>query len=116
MRTWTLRFGLSLMVMLSFWTSRLPAQEILIVPEVPYEPAHHAPAPWALAPRPLPAPADHWARRVLNQHGVGCANDPFYPACINWRYQATFVFGSCRSFFDQQCEAGKFCGDKHRQR
>ena len=46
MRTWTLRLGLGLMVMAGAWPGCLPAQEAtpvdvpLVVPAVPYEPAH----------------------------------------------------------------------------
>jgi hypothetical protein len=103
MQTWTLRLGLSLIVVVGYWTHRLPAQEILIVPEIRYEPAHHAPAPFPFAPRPVSAPADHFGQRCLNKHGVGCKDDPYAPACSSLHYELRFMFGSCRSFFEQPC-------------
>ena len=112
MRTWTVRLGLSLMVVVGFWMSRLPAQEILLVPVVPYEPAHQPPTGFPFALRPQPTPADYLARRLLNSHGMGCANDPYYPTCGNLHYEFRFIFGSCRSFFDQPCVPGQGCGDK----
>lgn len=113
MKTWTVRLGLSLMVVVSFWADRLPAQEVLLVPAIPYEPAHHGSPTYPLTPRPLPAPADHHLRRMLNSHGMGCQDDLYSPACNSWHYHMRFAFGSCRSFFDIPCEPGQ-CG-KHRR-
>ena len=56
MKTGTLRLGLSLMVVIGCWANRLPAQEILVVPTVEYEPEHHLPQGFPFAPRPQPAP------------------------------------------------------------
>ena len=116
MRTWTLRLGLSLMVVVGFWTSRLPAQEILVVPMVPYEPELHEPSPFPFAPRPRPEPAKHLPRRVLNHFDMCCQNDPYVIASSSWHYEALFVFGSSRWFFQQPCVPGQLCAGKHGQR
>lgn len=111
MKTWTLRLGLSLMVVVSFWTNRLPAQpaqEILVVPEIRYEPDHHVPAYLPIAPRPRPLPADHPWHHSLNKCGVGCKDDPFYPTCGSLHYELRFMLGSCRTFFEQPCEPGRY--------
>ncbi len=120
MRAWTTRFGLSLMVVVGMWTNRMPAQQsylesapqVLLVPSAQYEPAHQPNAGMALAQKTYPQPANHAVRRVLNNHGMGCANDPFYGACVNWRYEARFMFGSCRSFFGETCPPGSLCGPR----
>lgn len=130
MRQWTLRLGLSLMVVVGFWTSQSPAQEpipqpkkapvqvlpppalqplpvygphVFVVPVTPYEPAHHPELPPAFAPR-LPAPlANGHITRTLNNCGIGCGMDPFYSACSNLHYELYFAFGSCRWFFNESC-------------
>jgi hypothetical protein len=119
MQRWTVRLGLSLMVLVGFWTNRLPAQ-VLVVPHAHYEPAHHVfvvpPAAYepahhfygtpAFAPR-LPAPpAKHGIARMFNQCGVCCGMDPFYSACGNLHYELDFWFGSCRWFFQEACPPG----------
>ena len=115
MQTWTLRLGLSLIIVVGFWTNRLPAQEIFVVPAIPYEPAQHPPTGFPFGPKAKPAPADHWAMRVLNNHGVGCANDPYVPAFGNLHYEIRFIFGSSRTFFDwPYCEPCTL-GHKHPQ-
>ena len=43
--------GLSLMVVISFWSGPLAAQDVLVAPTVPYEPAHHPPSPAPFARR-----------------------------------------------------------------
>ena len=115
MKTW-LRLGLSLIIVIGFWASRLPAQEILVVPTVPYEPEHHESSVFPFTPRPQPEPAKHLARRVLNHFDLGCQHDPYTVASGGWRYEARFVFGSSRSFFSLPCVPGQLCGDKHGQR
>ncbi|MBI3821716.1 MAG: hypothetical protein HY289_03440 [Planctomycetes bacterium] len=114
MGTWTLRLGLSLMVVVSFWANALPAQEVLLVPAIPYEPAHHGPPANPFMPRSQPAPADHFTMRLLNSHGIGCKADPYNPAASSWHYEARFIFGSSRSFFDLPCEPCRL-GEKHRR-
>jgi hypothetical protein len=115
MRTWMLRLGLSLMVVVGFWTNPLPAQEILVVPTIPYEPAYQPPMPFPFPPGPRPGPADHHLRRVLNSHGMGCKDDPFYTTCGSLHYELRFIFGSCRSFFSQGCDPNQPCADKYRR-
>ena len=115
MKIGMMRLGMSLMLVVGFWTNRLPAQEIFVVPEVFYEPARPGPTPLIL-PRPLPTPADHLARRAVNHCGVGCQDDPYYPTCGSWRYEARFIFGSCRSFFEQPCAPFQPCADRRNQR
>ncbi len=110
--TW---LGLSLMVLVSFSTSRLPAQEVFVVPSVPYEPTRHPYAPPVFAVKKT-APAENFFQRCLNKHGMNCGVDSFYPICGNWRYETQFIFGSCRSFFNESCPPGQRCGDKHGSR
>jgi hypothetical protein len=106
MTTWTVRLGLSLIVVVGFWANRLPAQEVLVVPLVPYEPALQPPPSFPFSPRPRPAPAPSAVHRCMNKHGVGCAADPYYPTCGSCHYEWNFAFGSCRWFFDQPCIPG----------
>src|ERR1051325_6622866 len=103
MRGWKLRLGLSLMVLVGFWTNRLPAQQVFVVPTTPYAPAYHPYAPPAFAQPMPPPPADHPVMRILNQHGMGCGVDPFYANCGNLRYEMNFMFGSCRSWMGEAC-------------
>jgi hypothetical protein len=112
MKTWTVRLGLSLMVVIGCWANRLPAQEILVVPTVEYEPAHHEPFTFPFAPRPQPAPANHVVCRALNSHGMGCQEDPYTIAASSWRYEMRFIFGSSRWFLAQPCVPGQCCGNK----
>src|SRR5260370_25635384 len=76
MKTWTLRLGLSLMVGIGCWANRLPAQEILVVPTVEYEPEHHDPYVFPFGPRPQPAPSKHLVCRALSKHGMACQEHP----------------------------------------
>ena len=112
MQGWTLRLGLSLMVLVGFWTNRLPAQQLFVVPTTPYEPARHPYAPPAFAAQTPPPPADQFLKRILNKHGMGCGVDPFYPSCGNLRYETLFMFGSCRYWMGESCPPGQRCGDK----
>jgi hypothetical protein len=112
MKTGTLRLGLSLMVVIGCWANQLPAQEILVVPTVEYEPEHHEPRGLPLPPRPQPAPANHLVCRVLNSHGMACQADPYTIAASSWHYEMRFVFGSSRWFLAQPCVPGKCCGDR----
>lgn len=112
----TVRLGLSLMIVIGFWPDQLPAQEILVVPEIPYEPAYHPESNAAFWRRPTPTPADHRLRRALNHFDLGCQADPYTPAASSFRYEMLFVFGSSRWFLSQPCVPGQFCGDRHRQR
>jgi hypothetical protein len=129
MKTWNLRLGLSLLLVVGFWSSRLPAQEpipqpkaipnqtpqpvqILVMPSVEYAPAYVPSSPPAFALPPQYPPSDHHLKRFLNNHGMGCGVNQ-YPTCGNWRYEARFIFGSCRSFFNDSCPPGSpFCGQK----
>ena len=115
MRTWTQRLGMSLMIVVGFWTNGLRAQEVLVVPEVHYEPESHQPAYLPFSPRPKAPPADHLARRALNCTGVGCQDDA-YAACGSWRFEADFIFGSCRTFFKLPCAPYQPCADRRAQR
>ncbi len=115
MKIGMIRLGLSLMVVVGFWTNRLPAQEVFLVPETHYEPDHQPPSP-GFMPRPKPAPADHPARRAANHFGVGCTDDPYYPICGSWRYEVRFIFGSCHTFFEQPCAPFQPCADRRYQR
>lgn len=113
MKTWTLRLGLSLMVVAAFWTGRVAAQEpILLVPESHYEPARHPAVPPAFAAPLRPAPATHPLHRAMNNHGLNCGVNPFYPACGNLHYELRFILGSCRSYFGESCPPNSWCGQK----
>jgi len=126
MKVWTLRLGLSLMVALGFWADRLPAQtvvtmtngeQILVVPTVPYEPAHHYPNAMPFAPRNMPGPASHHLQHLMNQHGMGCKENTPWGCCGNFHSDFRFIFGSCRSFFGENCDPNTHnCGDKRWKR
>ncbi len=121
-RTWATRLGMSLMIVVGMWTTRAPAQQpknyldpsppIMIMPAVPYEPGHQPYMGMPFVPKSYPPPADHALRRVLNSHGMGCDYDPYYAGCVNWRYEFRFMFGSCRSFFNESCPPGSLCGPR----
>ena len=122
MRQWTIRIGLSLLVVLGFWANDLPAQQqiylpaqpqIFVIPTVPYEPAHQPYGPTPLAARPVPPPSQYPLHRSANNHGLGCGMDPWYSQCGNLHYEARFVFSSCRWFFNETCPPGGFCGSKN---
>lgn len=115
MKTSTLRLGLSLMVVVGFWTNPLPAQ-VLVVPTVPYEPAPRPYYDMPLVPRQLPATPNDLVHRSMYNHGVGCGPDGYYNTCPGWRYEAHFIFGSCSWFFGQPCTPGQPCFDRYRQR
>jgi hypothetical protein len=115
MKQWTLRLGLSLMVVVSVWTTRLPAQELFVVPAVPYEPAHHPEYPPAIYPKPLPAPAKHLTTRVLNHFNMGCQADP-WGTTGNFCSEARWIYGSSRSFFGETCVPNQPCADRRMQR
>ncbi|MSQ97092.1 MAG: hypothetical protein EXR98_21415 [Gemmataceae bacterium] len=115
MQTSTVRLGLSLMVAVAFWVNPLRAQQITVVPEVPYQPAYHAYAPPAFAQPKQPAPASHHAQRFLNNHGMSCQTNAFYPTCGNFCYEFRLAFGSCRSFFGESCQPNQPSARKHRQ-
>jgi hypothetical protein len=111
--TTSVRLGLSLMIVVCFWASPLHAQQVFVVPTVPYEPAHHAYEPLPLSfPQP-PAASPYAVQRCFNSHGMGCQVDPFYPLCSNLQYELRFAFGSCRSFFGESCPPSAPCGSKH---
>ena len=112
MKTEALRLGLSLMVVIGCWANRLPAQEILVVPTVEYEPEHHLPQGFPFAPRPQPAPANHVVCRALNSHGMACLADPYTIAASSWHYEMRFVFGSSRWFLALPCVPGECCGQQ----
>jgi len=118
MKTEALRLGLSLMIVIGCWADRLPAQvilpaqEILVVPTVEYEPDHHPPQGFPLAPLPQRAPANSVVCRALNSHGMACQWDPYTIAASNLHYELRFVFGSSRWFLALPCVPCKCCGEK----
>jgi hypothetical protein len=119
MNKWTVRLGLSLMVVVGLWTSRAPAQQyipppdgpVFIVPVTPYEPEHRPYGPTELSPRPAPAPAKHAVTRVLNHYGLGCQADSF-ACCGSAHSEFHWVFGSCRTFFGETCYPNQGCTNK----
>jgi hypothetical protein len=115
MKQRTLRLGLSLMVVVSVWTTRLPAQDVFVVPAVPYEPAQHPDFPAAIYPRPLPPPAKYLPTRVLNHFNLGCQADP-WGTTGNVFSEARWIFGSSRSFFGEKCVPCQPCADRQMQR
>ena len=111
MPTWTLRLGMSLMVVLCFWADRLhaqvtiapPGEQVFVVPTVPYEPARLYPGGSVYLPPPPMPPANHRVQHLFNQHGMGCQSNAPWGACGNYHYDFFFIFGSCRSFFGEGC-------------
>src|SRR5262245_57767044 len=82
MKIGMLRLGLSLMIVLGFWTNRLPAQDhLLVVPTIPYEPLMHPPTPAPFGPRSPGLTATNPLHRTLNNHGMACGIDPYYVPC-----------------------------------
>lgn len=114
MRTTALRLGLSLMVVVTFWTGRLAAQEVFVVPTVEYDPDHHPPGR-PLMGKPLPPPAKHLYKRVLNHVDLGCQADP-WGAVQNFHWEANWIFGSSRSWFFEPCIPNQPCADRRAQR
>jgi hypothetical protein len=106
-----LRLGLSLMVVISFWSARLAAQEVFVVPTVPYDPDHHPVSPPPFSPRPTPPPAKHLYKRVLNHYGMGCQADP-WGSVQNFHWEANWMFGSSRSWFFEQCVPTLPCAER----
>ena len=112
MKTWTLRLGLSLTVVVAFWAKPSAAQEVLVVPTVPYEPAHQGLMPPAFAQRVPPPPPARFHARLFNSHGMGCQVNPYYPLCGNLGYELNFAFSSCRWFFDEACPPNAPCANR----
>ena len=114
MKEWTLRLGLSLMVVVVFWAERAPAQEppLFIVPTVPYDPDHHPRTPAAFYVRPQPEPGSH---TILNHFGLGCQGDP-WGTVMSFHQEMRWMFGSSRSFFGERCDPNQPCGDRRYQR
>ncbi len=109
MKTWTVRLGLSLMVVVGLWTNRLPAQELIappgqvfVVPTTPYEPDRLPYYPSPLTPAPLPAPARLFWTRCLNLVGLACQTD-YWGCSTNLPTEIRWVFGSSRNFFGEVC-------------
>lgn len=115
MQRWTLRLGLSLMVVVSCWTNGLPAQEVFVVPTVPYEPAHHPDYPPPLYPRQQPDPAKHLPIRVLNHFDLACKYDS-WDATGTFHSEMRWLFGSSRSFFGDRCFPCQPCAERREQR
>ena len=124
MKTMTLRVGLSLMVALGFWASRLPAQtvvtmtngeQVLVVPTVPYEPALVYPNPSPIGPR-MPPGTGPGLHRLLNQHGMACQSNWPWGSCGSFHYDFNFIFGSCRWFNNENCYPNAYVGHSHGQR
>ncbi len=134
MKRWTLRLGLSLMVVVGICTSRLPAQEPLpapgnnngkiheveiipelpIVPIVPYEPATHPPFGSPLVPKQAPTPGKYFYQRALNHFNLGCQADP-WGAVQNFHWEMHWMFGSSRWFFGESCAPNQPCADRRYQ-
>ena len=122
MKRQTLRLGLSLMIALAFWANHLPAQEVVphpagvfVVPTVPYEPALVPASPMQFGAPAAPGLGRHPLQHHLNQHGMSCKSNYPWGCCGNFHYDFHFVFGSCRSFFEERCDPNQGSG-KHRYR
>ena len=104
MRTWTVRLGLSLMVGIGWWTTKLPAQE-------PTAPAPAAPPAVLPVTHAVPLEAepghghhrDGLLHRAARAHGYGCYATHNTVGCSSLRAELTFMFGSCRAFFGEPC-------------
>jgi hypothetical protein len=103
MKRCTVRLGLSLMVAMSWWVQRLPAQAPAAPP--PAAPAQ-APCCGARDDNPPPLSAQNGLlHRVLNKHGLGCFTTHNTVGCGSLHSELTFFFGSCRAFFGEPCMA-----------
>lgn len=109
MKTWTVRLGLSLMVVVGLWTNRMPAQEcvmpppyVVVVPTVPFVPEYHPNYPPPLYPPLHPAPSTCAVVRTLNHFGLACQTDSF-SAVGNFASEFRWAFGSSRNFFGEPC-------------
>ena len=119
MKTWTVRLGLSLMVVVGLWTSRAPAQEyvgppgeVYVVPTVPFVPNYHvadtAPLPFPPGPPPSTSPLV----RTLNFFGMACESDSF-GTTGSFQSEFRWMFGSSRNWFgDRCCPCGQPCADR----
>jgi hypothetical protein len=111
MRTWTVRLGLSLMMVVGLWTNRAPAQEnvgpypstqVYVVPTVPVIPEYPPSYPPPLYPRPQSPPSKSPVVRTLNHFGLGCQADSFGSVGSFWS-EFRWAYGSSRSFFEERC-------------
>ena len=103
------------MVVVGIWASRLPAQEVFVVPAVPYEPALHPPYPAPFIGKLPPQPAKHLYKRALNHFDLGCQpND--WGGTGNFHSEMRWIFGSSRSFFGEPCVPNQPCADRRGQR
>jgi hypothetical protein len=54
-------------------------------------------------PMPIEARATRPFHQVLNNHGYCCQSDINQIGCGSFWSQFTFMFGSCRTFFNESC-------------
>lgn len=122
MRTWTVRLGLSLMVVVGLWTNRVPAQEsvappqfygvppqpcvmpppyLVVVPTVPFVPDYHPAYPPLHVP-PSPPPSKCAVVRTLNHFGMACHADP-WGTTGNFASEFHWAFSSSRQWFGDPC-------------
>ncbi len=98
-----LRMGLSLMVTLGLAPVRVFCQAPL-VPSMPPDMTPPTPLEILFArPQPQPPQGHRALKSALLDRGYCCDSDFTWFGCGNWKTQAVFVFGSCRTFFGEPC-------------
>jgi hypothetical protein len=114
------RLGLSLFVMIGFWTNSATAQYILpipdkaeyprvmVVPPVPFYVAHHPPYPMPFYPAPPPPPARTLCERLMNRFGMNCNPNHDLIAGNLWE-NCHLVYGSSHDFFKEFCGPNQAC-------
>ena len=80
------------------WLAKFPANAV--VPGSPYAPPPSGYTP----PSPIGIPEPKNPR--LSDCGLGCWSSHNRPTCSSLHSTATFIFGSCRSFFGEPCLQG----------
>lgn len=95
------RLTLSFFVAFGMAAARVGAQAPLLPSSQPVDGSPTTPLSHLFA-RAQPS-MDNAAFPRLNAHGYWCTSDPRDMGCGNWRTQNLFVFGSCRTFFDESC-------------
>jgi hypothetical protein len=114
MKEWTLRLGMSLIVMIGVWPNPVPAQEylhfpkpsewpeVLVIPTLFWEPDLHPPYPLTLEAAPPPPPSQKLCRRLFNHFGMACGvNEDIIGGNV---FEHThLVYGSSHDFFREPC-------------
>jgi hypothetical protein len=114
MNAWLNRLSLSFIVTLGFAAHKMPAQAPLVPPSQPFDSNPSAPLMSLLA-KP-PEPPFRARTPVLNRFGYCCDSDLTWFGCGGLKSQRDFVFGSCRTFFNEICVPKAPLFEAHRQK